>query len=75
MLVDCLARLLKREGQSIALVLLGGVQYLTGQLFDIKTITAAAQAQGEPGVSIWMRPMMTEMRPMMTYGTPVRVKN
>lgn len=35
-----------REGSSVALVLLAGVQYLTGQLLDIETITAAAHAQG-----------------------------
>jgi kynureninase len=35
-----------REGQSIALVMFSGVQYYTGQLFDMQRITAAAQAQG-----------------------------
>lgn len=34
---------LREQGQSIALVMLSGVQYYTGQLFDIKTITHAAQ--------------------------------
>ncbi len=38
--------LLKREGQSIATVMLPGVQYLTGQLFDMKTITHATHGQG-----------------------------
>ena len=37
---------LAREGASIALVLLGGVQYLTGQFFEIERITAAAHARG-----------------------------
>uniref|UniRef100_H2XXH7 Kynureninase-like n=2 Tax=Ciona intestinalis TaxID=7719 RepID=H2XXH7_CIOIN len=34
------------EGESIALVLLSGVQYLTGQLLDMKTITDVAHAKG-----------------------------
>ncbi|CAF0777967.1 unnamed protein product [Rotaria sp. Silwood1] len=38
--------LLKQQGQSIALVLLSGVQYYTGQLFEIETITRAAQQYG-----------------------------
>ncbi len=39
-------RLLAREGQSIALVMLGGVNYATGQLFDMEAITRAGHAQG-----------------------------
>jgi kynureninase len=35
-----------KEGDSIATVLLPGVQFYTGQLFDMKTITAAAKAKG-----------------------------
>lgn len=42
---DLLARI-AAEGASIATVLLPGVQYLTGQVFDLQAITAAAQAQG-----------------------------
>jgi len=38
--------LLEREGQSIALVMLGGVNYATGQLFDMPAITRAGHAQG-----------------------------
>lgn len=41
-----LVALLEREGDSIALVLLGGVQYLTGELMDIAAITAAAHQAG-----------------------------
>ncbi|CAF0737466.1 unnamed protein product [Rotaria sordida] len=38
--------LLEQQGQSIALVFLSGVQYFTGQLFDIETITRTAQQYG-----------------------------
>jgi len=37
---------LEREGASVALVLLGAVNYLTGQLMDLPEITAAARAAG-----------------------------
>ncbi|MEO8431117.1 MAG: kynureninase [Acidobacteriota bacterium] len=40
------ARLLEREGESIALVLLPGVQYYTGQAFEIEAITRLAHARG-----------------------------
>lgn len=39
-------RAIEQHGQRIALVLLPGVQYLTGQAFDLKEITQAAHAQG-----------------------------
>eukprot|EP00045_Choanoeca_perplexa_P013694 m.155985 g.155985 ORF g.155985 m.155985 type:complete len:456 (+) comp16428_c0_seq1:44-1411(+) len=42
---DILAAL-SEHGQSIATVLIGGVQYYTGQFFDIEAITKAAHAQG-----------------------------
>jgi kynureninase len=38
--------LLESEGSAIALVLLGGVNYATGELFDVEAITRAGHAQG-----------------------------
>jgi kynureninase len=38
--------LLEKRGDEIALVLFAGVNFFTGQLFDIAKITAAAQARG-----------------------------
>jgi kynureninase len=41
-----IARVLERDGASIALVLLPGVQYYTGQAFEIDEITRLAHAKG-----------------------------
>ncbi len=41
-----IARALDEHGSRIALVLLPGVQYLTGQVFDLGAIAALAQAKG-----------------------------
>jgi kynureninase len=38
--------LIEKDGDGIALVLLAGVNFFTGQLFDIPKITAAAQKRG-----------------------------
>lgn len=38
--------LIEREGPSVALVLLGGVNYSTGQAFDMAAITRVGHAQG-----------------------------
>ena len=37
---------LDRDGKTVALVMLGAVNYLTGQWFDMQRITAAAKSQG-----------------------------
>lgn len=38
--------ILAEQGEEIALVMLGGVQYYTGQLFDLQRIAAAARSHG-----------------------------
>ncbi|XP_065185008.1 kynureninase-like [Sycon ciliatum] len=38
--------LLEREGDSIAVVMLGGIQFFTGQLFDMKRISELCHAHG-----------------------------
>ena len=44
--MDEIAELLARDGDSIALVLLPGVQYYTGQAFDLEAITRLAHERG-----------------------------
>ncbi|MEN3369207.1 MAG: kynureninase [Verrucomicrobiota bacterium] len=43
---DDIEALLEKEGDQIALVLFAGVNFFTGQLFDIEKITASAQKRG-----------------------------
>ena len=43
---DRVLEVLDRQGDEIALVLLPGVQYYTGQLFDVRAITEAAHRKG-----------------------------
>jgi kynureninase len=45
-LIEDVEELLHREGCAIALVLLGGVQYHSGQFFDLGRITTAAKRAG-----------------------------
>jgi kynureninase len=43
---DDIVACIEREGESIALILLPAVNYLTGQFFDVERITRAGHAQG-----------------------------
>ncbi len=44
--MEDLEELMAREGESIALILLGGVNYYTGQAFDLKAIAALGHRYG-----------------------------
>jgi kynureninase len=43
---DDIEELIDRDGDSIALILLGGVNYVTGQAFDLRRITEAGHKKG-----------------------------
>ena len=44
--IDAIMEIIEQQGTEIALILLPGVQYYTGQVFPIKTITASARSRG-----------------------------
>lgn len=44
--IEDIEQKIAKEGASIALVLFGGINYYTGQIFDMKRITRAAHAKG-----------------------------
>jgi kynureninase len=44
--MDDVEELIEREGKNVALIMLGGVNFFTGQALDIARLTAAAQRQG-----------------------------
>ncbi|XP_072037866.1 kynureninase-like [Amphiura filiformis] len=46
LVTEDILNLLEQEGSSIALVLFSGVQYYTGQFFDIRRITKAGHSKG-----------------------------
>lgn len=44
--IEDIEAVISKQGAEIAVVMIGGLQYYTGQLFDMKRITAAAKAKG-----------------------------
>ncbi|MFC6980545.1 hypothetical protein [Microbulbifer taiwanensis] len=51
--IEDIAALIEREGDSIALMLLPGVQYYTGQLLPMAELTQLARGRASVSASIW----------------------
>lgn len=47
MRIEDILAVIEKEGDSVAVILFSGVQYYTGQLFDIPRITKAGQEKVE----------------------------